>query len=128
MNAVEIEQAVSELAESPFDAEEFPYAFLEAFGNKSTTLKKLRSGATNKSDLGGLLQRNNIHIKVCASGAVGKTLAELRSSSATAKGKVKIILAADGHEFEAEDLNSGETIACEYQKFSDHFGFSSFRK
>jgi len=44
MNAVEIEQAVSELAEAPFDAEEFPYAFLEAFGNKSTTLKKLRSG------------------------------------------------------------------------------------
>ncbi len=30
MNAVEIEQAVSELAEAPFDAEEFPYAFLEA--------------------------------------------------------------------------------------------------
>ena len=25
MNAVEIEQAVSELAEAPFDAEEFPY-------------------------------------------------------------------------------------------------------
>jgi hypothetical protein len=123
MNAVEIEQAVSELAESPFDAEEFPYAFLEAFGNKSTTLKKLRSGATNKSDLGGLLQRNNIHIKVCASGAVGKALAELRSSSATAKGKVKIILATDGHDFEAEDLNSGETVACQYQKFPDHFGF-----
>jgi hypothetical protein len=123
MNAVEIEQAVSELAEAPFDAEEFPYAFLEAFGNKATTLKKLRSGTTNKSDLGGLLQRNNIHIKICASGAVGKALAELRSSPATAKGKVKIILATDGQDFEAEDLHSGETVACEYQKFSDHFGF-----
>ena len=30
MNAVEIEQAVSELAEQPFDAAEFPYAFLMA--------------------------------------------------------------------------------------------------
>lgn len=29
--------------EAPFDAEEFPFAFLEAFGNKATTLKKLRS-------------------------------------------------------------------------------------
>ena len=28
MNAVEIEQAVSELAEQPFDAAEFPYALL----------------------------------------------------------------------------------------------------
>ena len=35
MNAVEIEQAVSELAELPFDAVEFPCAFLTAFGNKA---------------------------------------------------------------------------------------------
>lgn len=34
MNAVEIEEAVSLLAEAPFYAEEFPYAFLLAFGNK----------------------------------------------------------------------------------------------
>ena len=34
MNAVEIEQAISALAEQPFDADEFPYAFLQAFGNR----------------------------------------------------------------------------------------------
>lgn len=28
MNAVEIEQAITELARQPFDPEEFPYAFL----------------------------------------------------------------------------------------------------
>ena len=37
MNAVEIEEAISALAELPFDAEEFPFAFLLAFGNKVTT-------------------------------------------------------------------------------------------
>ncbi len=42
MNAVEIEEAISALAEPPFEADEFPYAFLEAFGNKETTLKRLR--------------------------------------------------------------------------------------
>jgi len=41
MNAVEIEEAVSKLADAPFDAVTFPYAFLEAFGNKETTLKRL---------------------------------------------------------------------------------------
>lgn len=56
MNAVEIEQAISDLAERPFDPVEFPFAFLEAFGNKDTTLKKLRSATSNKSDLGGVLQ------------------------------------------------------------------------
>ena len=47
MNAVEIEEAVSKLAEAPFDPAAFPYAFLEAFGNKETTLKRLKSGDTN---------------------------------------------------------------------------------
>jgi hypothetical protein len=66
MNAVEIEEAVSKLAEAPFDPQAFPYAFLEAFGNKETTLKRLKSGSTNQSDLAGaVLQRNNIHLKVC---------------------------------------------------------------
>jgi hypothetical protein len=48
MNAVEIEQAVSILAEAPFDAAEFPYAFLEAFGNKATTIKILKNGKSNR--------------------------------------------------------------------------------
>ena len=64
MNAVEIERAVSALAAAPFDPEEFPYAFLEAFGNKATTIRRLRAGASNKSDIGGVLQNGNIHIAV----------------------------------------------------------------
>ncbi len=39
MNAVEIEAAISELALQPFDAVEFPYAFLSAFGNKDAMQK-----------------------------------------------------------------------------------------
>ena len=56
MNAVEIEEAVAALAEQPFDAAEFPFAFLQAFGNKETTLKRLRKGESNKSDVGGVLR------------------------------------------------------------------------
>ena len=39
MNSVEIEEAVFELAGQPFDLVEFPFLFLEAFGNKETTIK-----------------------------------------------------------------------------------------
>ncbi|MBR0669931.1 class I SAM-dependent DNA methyltransferase [Neoroseomonas soli] len=123
MNAVEIEEAVSALAEQPFDRAEFPYAFLAAFGNKDTTLKRLRSGASNKSDLGGVLQTNNIHIATCDPGQVTATLQALKASPATARGKAKFILATDGDSFEAEDLASGETVACTYREFPDHFGF-----
>jgi hypothetical protein len=123
MNAVEIEQAISALAEQPFDAQEFPFAFLQAFGNKETTIKRLRKGESNKSDLGGVLQTNHIHIRVAGPGDVTKTLAALKASPATARAKAKFILATDGHAFEAEDLASGETVACAYGDFPDHFGF-----
>ena len=72
MNAVEIEEAVSHLAMQDFDAAEFPFAFLKAFGNKETTIKKLRSAknSSNSSDVsGGVLQRSKIHIAVCDEGA-----------------------------------------------------------
>ncbi|MFM7613396.1 MAG: type IIL restriction-modification enzyme MmeI, partial [Synechococcales cyanobacterium] len=88
MNAVEIEEAVSTLAQAPFDPEGFPYAFLEAFGNTVTTIKKLRNGSSNQSDLpGGVLQRSNIHIKVCPVGVVTHTLTALRESPATVRHK-----------------------------------------
>lgn len=129
MNAVEIEEAITLLAEQPFDAETFPFAFLEAFGNKETTIKRLKSdvkGSTNASDLknqGAVLQRNNIHILVCHEGETATTLNRLRDSSSTAKAKAKFILATDGKYFEAEDLVSGESVACNYKSFPDHFGF-----
>jgi hypothetical protein len=124
MNAVEIESAISDLAEQPFDAAEFPYAFLAAFGNKETTLKRLRAGNNNTSDVpGGVLQRSNIHIAVSPAGKVGETLNALRASPATAKAKAKFILATDGETLEAEELVSGETIACAYPDFPNHFGF-----
>ncbi len=123
MNAVEIEQAVTDLAEQPFNPAEFPYAFLEAFGNKATTIKRLRAGASNKSDLGGVLQTSNIHILPCSVGQVTTTLKALKESPATAKGKAKFVLATDGVDFEAEDLTNGETVVCAFKDFPDHFGF-----
>jgi hypothetical protein len=124
MNAVEIEEAISTLAEQQFDGGEFPFAFLQAFGNKATTIKKLRAGASNSSDLGGVLQRNHIHIAVCLPGAVTKTLAALKASPATVKAKARFILATDGVDFQAEDLFSDDPpVICAYAEFPNHFGF-----
>jgi hypothetical protein len=124
MNAVEIESAVSDLALQPFDRQEFPFAFLAAFDNKDTTIKRLRTGNNNASDVpGGVLHRNNIHIAVCEVGVVSETLRALRASPATTKAKAKFILSTDGQTLEAEELVSGETIACAYSDFPNHFGF-----
>ena len=123
LNAVEIEEAISELAEQAFDAASFPYAFLEAFGNKATTIQRLKTGSTNKSDLGGVLQTNNIHIAVCAEGKVNDTLQALNASPATARAKAKFTLATDGITLEAKDLSADEIVVCDYADFPNHFGF-----
>jgi hypothetical protein len=125
VNAVEIEEAISNLAEQPFNAEEFPFEFLEAFGNKPTTIRRLKSGSNNKSDIdGGVLQRNNLHIATCAEGEVADTLKKLKESPETKKAKAKFIVATDGKQFEAEDLISDDApIVCEFKFFPDHFGF-----
>jgi hypothetical protein len=60
---------------------------------------------------------------VCQAGSVGDTLKNLRASLATTKAKAKFILATDGHTLEAEELAGGETIACAYVDFPNHFGF-----
>jgi hypothetical protein len=75
LNAVEIEEAITLLADQPFDPDAFPFAFLEAFGNKAPTIKRLKAGSSNASDIeGGILQRHNIHMAVCAESDVTKTL------------------------------------------------------
>ena len=123
MNAVEIEEAVSALAGEPFDPREFPFAFLQAFGNKKTTIKRLRAGTTNRSDIGGVLQRSNIHIKVAPEGGAAAALDALRESRETARAKAKFVLATDGREFHAEDVESGDIVVCDYPEFPEYFGF-----
>lgn len=121
MNAVEIEEAVSALAGEPFDAAEFGFQFITAFGAKKTTVDRLRRGDSNQSDIGGVLQRNNIHIAVAPAGEVGATLAALRASPKTVGAKAKFILATDGETVEAEDLVSGDVIAGPYVDLPRHF-------
>jgi hypothetical protein len=150
LNAVEIEEAVSKLVEEAFNATEFPYAFLEAFGNKTATLQRLRNvgkNSTNKTDVNGdgilaVLQRNNIHmatittssplapLRVKGQGASGNSdavadlLKRLTDSPSTSKHKAKFALATDGHTVHAESLNSDDPpLVSEYKELADHFGY-----
>lgn len=124
MNAVEIEEAVSELFAQPFDAANFAFQFLEAFGNKGATIEKLKKGVSNLSDVaGGVLQRSNIHMAVVGQGEVTSTLNTLRANPKTYSTKAKFILATDGDTLEAEELASGEILACDYLDFPNRFAF-----
>jgi hypothetical protein len=124
MNAVEIEEAISALMAAPFNQGEFPYQFLAAFGFKETTLKKLKTGASNASDVpGAVLLRSNIHLATAEPGKTAEALAGLKASPKTAKGKVKFVLATDGETVEAKELATDEPLACPYAELANHFGF-----
>lgn len=71
MNADEIEEATPALPDQPFNVEKFPYGLLLTLRNKDTAIKRLHSGASNKFDLNGEFQTNQIHFKTCAEGVAG---------------------------------------------------------
>lgn len=96
MNAVEIGEAVPELAEQPFDPEQLLVQFVAAFGNRHTTLKRRRTGVSNKLDVGGVPQARNIHIATCALGQTHATIASLRTSAVSACQKARVNRATDG--------------------------------
>lgn len=122
MNAVEIEEAVSELARQPFDAADFPFAFLRAFGRKDVELKRLK--ANNASDVdGAVLRRDSIHLAVSAHGEVEGAFAALRASPKTAANKVKFIFATDGDEVLAEETATGDFRNFPLPELDRHFGF-----
>ena len=123
MNAIEIEEAISALFDKPCEPETFPAEFLEAFGNKTTTIKRLQSAASLSDIDGAVLLRNSIHLKVCPEGQVGSVFNQLKTSSTTIKNKVKFILVTDGATVEAEDLSGDAPLVCEYTDFPNHFGY-----
>ena len=123
MNAVEIEEAVSDLAAAPFNPQEFPFDFLRAFGNNDATIKRLRTGNTNRSDAGGVLQRNHIHIAIANPGHTLEKLAELRASRQTERQKAKFVLATDGEQIDAEEIGSGDVLSCRFADLGNKFAF-----
>lgn len=122
LNAVEIAEAVSELARQPFDPDEFPYAILRAFGRKDVELKRLRKN--NTSDVaGGVLRRDSIHMAVTAPGEARAALQALRESPKSAVNRVKFLLATDGEEVQAEETATGDYRSFPLAELDRHFGF-----
>ncbi|KIN66226.1 putative DNA methylase [Sulfitobacter noctilucicola] len=71
------------------------------------------------------MQSGSIHIKTCETGQVPETLTTLKDSKATQtkRNKVRFVLATDGEQIEAEDLQSGDVIACSYTDLPNRFVF-----
>jgi hypothetical protein len=124
MNPTEIHDALADIADVPFDPNEFPFAFAQAMDAAKAAVSKLRSGTTNKSDLpGGVLFNKKFHYAPALTGMVDVTLEQLRASKKTKTAKPAILIATDGEMIAAEHLASGDTLHCTFEEMGDHFGF-----
>lgn len=124
MNPTEIADALDQIAKTPFDPNAFGFSFAEATDNALAAVAKLRSGATNKSDLpNGVLHGTRFHYAPAMPGMVDVTLDGLRASKRTLKSKPAILLATDGETIAAEHPKSGDTLHCAFADLGLHFAF-----
>ena len=111
----------------PFEPEEFPFAFLEAFSNKGDDAQAPPQGRIgNKSDLGGVLWTNNIHIAGSLPPAkVTNTLAALEGEPGDDQVEGYEVCSCDWTEkvVRKPRTSAARDCRCRYADFPDHFGF-----
>ncbi|KIC19764.1 class I SAM-dependent DNA methyltransferase [Leisingera sp. ANG-Vp] len=124
MNPTEIFEALEQISDKPFDADEFPFDFAQATDVAQAAIAKLRNGTTNKSDQpGGVLVNKKFHFAPATTGMADVTLEALRNSKKTATAKPAILIATDGEMVAAQQRVSGETLHCRFDEIGDKFGF-----
>lgn len=124
MYIADIEEAVSRIAAAPFVPDAFPFDLIAAYDAPPATITRIRNGTQNASDLdGGVLWRQKLHMLVCGEGQVADALARLQGSRATTTQKAKFLLATDGVEVAARDIEADDTIFFPFSDIGNRFGF-----
>lgn len=126
MNPTEISDALEALCATPFDPDEFGYAFAAATGNAKATVSKLRPGkrTLNKSKIpGAVLMNRRFYYIPAEPGCTDVAMKLLLSDKKTAQHKPEILIATDGKEVVAQHPASGDTLRCAFEDLHHHFGF-----
>ncbi|WP_411974626.1 class I SAM-dependent DNA methyltransferase [Sulfitobacter faviae] len=126
MNPTEISDALEALCATPFDPDEFGYAFAAATGNAKATVSKLRPGkrTLNKSKIpGAVLMNRRFYYIPAEAGCTDVAMKLLLSDKKTAQHKPEILIATDGQEVVAQHPASGDTLRCAFDDLHHHFGF-----
>ncbi len=124
MSPTDIFEALEKISSQAFDPIEFPFAFARAIDVAEAAISKLRTGASNKSDLpNGVLVNRKFHYAPALDSGVDVTLAALRNSAKTNLAKPFVLIATDGEMVAVQQRISGETLHCRFNEIGDNFGF-----
>src|SRR5690606_17789646 len=111
MNIVDIEQALIEIAQKPYNPQELGLEFVAAFAKASTTIKRLKGASHNESDVAdGLLWRGYMHYAPAPEGMAAEILEQLKSSKASVKHKTRLLISTDGNEILVYDRKYGDLL------------------
>lgn len=124
MNAVEIQEAIEELIQQPYEPKAFIEGFMLAYGASATTMARIKSGDGNATDLpNGVLWKKWVHFQPAPTGEISEVLDTLQASRKTAQAKVRFAITTDGDQFAAHDLKTGELLFCPLAKLDEKFNF-----
>ena len=124
MNIAEIEAALRELVDEPFDPAGFVFDFLRIYDAPKSTVTKLRQG--QDADLlqsGDVLWKKKLWFRVAPKGKAARTVDAMVADPVAAKQAPRFFLATDGREVYARDAKADITLDVEYAKLNDSFDF-----
>lgn len=124
MNITEIELALRELVDTPFDPGTFPFAFLAAYDAPKATVTKLRLASQPN-----VLGVSEVHLKkklLFRSSAIGQSGASMDAMLSLVQGKKdapRFLISTDGNELLARDTKAGTLLDVEYRSLNNSFDF-----
>jgi hypothetical protein len=124
MNIADIESQLRDLVDKPFEAGEFPFAFLAAYNAAKSTVTKLRQGASNQSKAAGdILLKGKFFFRPAAIGQAAAVFESLATDALTERHKPRFLLVSDGVEVLALDTKSEQKLDATFTKLNDNFDF-----
>jgi hypothetical protein len=124
MNIAEIEIELRDLVGRPFDANEFPFAFLTIYDAAKATVTKLRQGAANLAQVPGeVLLKNKLFFRATSNGQAAQALDEIEADPLTARHRPRFLVTTDGREVYARDTKADQTLDIAFGSLNDRFDF-----
>lgn len=124
MNIAEIESALRELAEQPFNRDEFVFDFLRIYDVPKATLTKLRQARDKDcTETGDVIWKKKLWFRVADKGKVGSELNTIWNSSDLKNQAARFLLITDGVEVIARDTKLDLQLDIDFTHLNDAFDF-----
>lgn len=124
MNIAEVLLKLQDIADAPFDRDQFALQLIEAYGPPKATVAKLRQGGMNKATVDGdLIWQKKLHVRPSAPGEVSATLDAVSAEWNGKKQQPRLLVSTDGSELVALDTKLNEPVAIEFNKLIERYDF-----